>query len=377
MNEDMNNEEVVLPEISGDRIHRIEQSLFAAIDAENDASARRTAASRLVRRRRMWLGTGAAAAVIVVAAVIAPSLPNLLGGAASNSAASEGAPEHAPEIAPGRDLSGASMTDGGTGTAEQSTVDGAEREIIATASASVRVDDVAEAAEAIAQRAEANGGYVEAMSIGDEQPIPFDSGAEYGDGGVVTYQSGNAGAWITVRVPAADLAQATAALTELGEVTASQIDRRDVTSEAVDLRARVEALGASVERLTVLVSEAESTADLIAAEEALASRQSDLEAYEQQLKYLDDQVGMSSLTVSLSEPQPVVQADPAGFGDGVSAGWNGLVAALNGFVVALGFLLPWLGVIAVVVLVVWAIRRTTRARTERRHALAESGREVE
>ncbi len=57
-----------------------------------------------------------------------------------------------------------------------------------------------------------------------------------------------------------------------------------------------------------------------------------------------------------------VTADPAGFGDGLAAGWNGLVATLNGIVIAIGFLLPWLAVAAVAALIVWGVVRLVRGR---------------
>ncbi|WP_135805156.1 DUF4349 domain-containing protein, partial [Salmonella enterica] len=68
------------------------------------------------------------------------------------------------------------------------------------------------------------------------------------------------------------------------------------------------------------------------------------------------------LTVDLSRADAPAAADPAGFGDGLRAGWNGLVVSLNALVVAFGFLLPWLAVAAVVVLIVWLVRRGRRRR---------------
>ena len=126
--------------------------------------------------------------------------------------------------------------------------------------------------------------------------------------------------------------------------------------------ARVAALETSVARLTELLAQSTSTADLIAAESALSERQSELDSLRQQLTWLEGQVDMSSVTVTLTEPAPTVHADPAGFGDGVAAGWNGLVATLNGVVIAIGFLLPWLGVLAIAGLVVWAVRGAVRRR---------------
>ena len=368
MNEDMNTEDVTLPELSDARIDEIEGVLFRAIGRERQRDDAARERARRARRGRLWLGAGGAAAVIVVAAVLAPSMPAILGGVSGGSDASTA--ESAPDVAPadGGDLGGAvDQSEPGTMSGQSASEEsGTDREIIATASATVRVEDADAAATRIGDMATGAGGYVEAMSVGGEGAVPYDEMMDSGMAEDAVMAPSPSSAWITVRVPAAELADVTAALSDVGEVTASQIDRRDVTSEAIDLRARVEALEASVARLTDLVGQAESTADLIAAEDALATRQSDLEAYEQQLKYLDEQVGMSTLTVSLFEPSPVVAADPAGFGDGIAAGWGGLVATLNGIVLALGFLLPWLAVIAVAAVVVWGVRRAIRSRRRAR-----------
>lgn len=368
MTDDMNERASTLPELSDARIDEIETALFAQIRRERSAERSAHERRRRVRRGRVWLSAGAAAAVVVVAAAIAPAMPGLLGGASSGSDA-------APAIAEqDRNVEGA---DGGVdldgpATGDAMSASGIDREIVATASATVRVADPEDAAEQIADTAESLGGYVEAVSIGGGLPMPIDSGMQPlhdtlqpapesmpGQSRTVSPDT----AWLTVRVPASRLDDATAELRQVGEVIASQTDRRDVTGEAVDLRARIDALRASVERLTALVGEADSTSDLIAAEEALAARQAELESYEQQLKMLDELVGMSTLTVSLVAPDQVVAADPAGFGDGLAAGWNGLVATLNGIVIALGFLLPWLAVAAVVLLIVWAVLRTRRRRS--------------
>lgn len=377
----MNTDDKALPELTDARIDELETQLFAAIRAEGTGEPRRTAADerrRGVRRGRLWLAGGAAAAVIVVAAVIAPNLGGLglnvgTSGAQTDSAA---APEMAPNAAQdsGGDMGGVEEFadgDGATGSSGALAPEGTvvapdtatgDREIIATASAAVRVDDVEAAATQVGELAAGAGGYVEALSLGADGPAYPHGMSDAGP--TVPYPQSNA--WVAVRVPAAELDATIAALSDLGEVTSSQLDRRDVTGEAVDLRARIDALQTSVVRLEALMADATSTADLLAAEGALSERQAQLESYEQQLKHLEDQVGMSSLTVSLHEPGEVVEADPAGFGDGIAAGWNGLVATLNGIVIALGFMLPWLGVIAVVVLVVWLIRRAARRRARAR-----------
>lgn len=370
----MNTEDITLPELSDHRRDEIEAALFAQIAQERSSAAdvaERTRASS-ARRGRVWMGAAGAAAVVAVAAIIAPSL---LSGMSAGSADSATVQPGFTSSADGGIVGAESLTDqaGGAagsviesgGSASQAQPDAGEREIVATASATVRVDDVRTAATDIAAAAAAVGGYVESMSIGGTT-IPIDDmtgGMSYDQIAPVDPSAPSvAGAWVTVRIPAEQLTAALADLASVGEVTASQLDRRDVTTESVDLRARVAALEASVARMTELMAQATSTADLIAAEAALSQRQSDLDSLRQQLTWLETQVGMSTLTVTLTEASPAVSADPAGFGDGLAAGWNGLVATLNGVVVALGFLLPWLVVIAVGALAVWAARRAIHRR---------------
>jgi hypothetical protein len=359
-----------LPELSDERIDEIEAAVFAGISRERT--------KKRVRRGRWLIGGAAAAAVIVVAAVIAPSMSGLLGGAggASDSADYAVAPE-APAVAPdmggGSDSSGisegATTEDSSRSEADASALqsaDGAtaDRDIITNASATVVVNDIPAAAETIAEAAEARDGYVESMSIGQSgevyYPVDPDTGVMYDDTRPYPYPPSNA--WITVRVPSNELSGMVRELSALGEVTASTVNRQDVTEQVVDLEARIEASQASVDRLIELMAQATSVADLIAAESALAERQATLESYQAQLKSLQSAVEMSSLTVTLEAVTEPVEADPAGFTDGLIAGWNGLVATLNGIVIALGFLLPWLLVIAIAGLIVWAIVRTVRRR---------------
>ena len=241
-----------------------------------------------------------------------------------------------------------------------------DRELITSATANIVVDDAATGAEAVAVAARTRGGWVESLTITEDESRSDDA---YTSGMTDTSMPvPYAGSWITVRVPADQLDAIVADLSGIGEVRSSSVDTFDVTEQAIDLRARVEATETSVARLTELLDESADLSDLIAAETALADRQALLESYRQQLEDLEGRVATSSLTVTLIEPSEPVEADPAGFGDGLAAGWNGLVATLNGIVIGLGFLLPWLLVVAVVVAAVWLIVIGRRARARRRAA---------
>lgn len=351
-----------LPPLPADRMDAIEAAVFGRIADERERTRR--------RRRGIWTGAGAAAAVVVVAAFVGPSLTATSGSSGSSTVAgaesqgltdqySSGSALNPPvaPIAPGEQAAGSSSSSGAA-AGDAAARDAATRDIVATGSSTVEVDDIAAAIDAIGSAATGAGGYVESSQLGGAiGAVPYEGSA--------TGPAASSG-WITVRVPAAALASTMDGLRQVGVITATTVNRSDVTEQTVDLRARVAAGEASVARLTELMAKAGSVSDLITAESALAERQAQLDSDRQVLQSVESQVAMSSLSVQLVERSPAVAADPAGFGDGLGAGWNGLVATLNGIVIGLGFLLPWIAVAAVVLTVTWGVRRALRRRREAR-----------
>ncbi|MBO0984695.1 DUF4349 domain-containing protein [Rathayibacter sp. SD072] len=353
---------VLLPTLDDERVSAIETRLFRALAAQRQA--------RALRRRRAVALTGVAAGLLALAVVVGPlvSLNGITSGASDSAAI-------APQ--PAGDGSGGANGDSGAGGREQSApfvpgaadgppADGAaeatSREIVSTAAATLRAGSVDEAIRTLSASASALGGYVERSSrseridLGATEPEGF--AGDDGSGGLAypTPLPDGAGS-ITIRVPSDRLAEARDSLDSLGAVTASTLDQQDVTLEAVDLRARSEAASASVDRLTQLIAQAGSLADLLAAESALTERQGELESIQQQLTALESRVALASLTVTVLPEEAVTSANPAGFLDGLATGWSGLVAAGNAALIGIGFLLPWLVVAALVAAVVLVIRR--------------------
>lgn len=351
-----------LPVVSDETIARIEESVFAEIAAER--APVNLAAARARTRRRRWLTGGGIAAAFVIGVLVTPPILGAVGGSTSVTAggwsmsgdaatdASSSSPDRMAESVPEMLAEGTADAGGAVEGAVDGAVD-SDREIIATAQATVQVPSIPEAATTIAALATDHGGYVESTEIGKaaamdgtSEPAPADSA--YG--------------WISIRVPSDDLPEVIAALGDVGDVLSSSTSKQDVTSISIDLQARIDSTRASVDRLTELMSQSGSVSELIEAEVALTDRQAQLESYEQQLEALQDQVAMSSLQVQLTRENSPTTADPAGFSDGLLAGWNGLVVSLNALVVAVGFILPWLAIAGVVILIVWLVRRSRRAR---------------
>ncbi|MFS0852271.1 DUF4349 domain-containing protein [Microbacterium sp. 179-I 3D4 NHS] len=356
-----------LPELSDEAIARIESAVFSEISGP--PALQHTAPPRTRSRRRGWLTALGVAAAFVVGVLVTPPILGIVGSGTATSTAVGVSPDQGAPIPgvmmPGEsaDVDRSAGQDASAESAPLATGDvGADgRDIIATANATLEVDDIADAADGIAALAEERGGYVESTEIGQASVVDGTSERVPGDSGY---------GWIGIRVPSADLTEVIAALGEYGEVVSSSLSRQDVTDVAVDLRARVDATQASVQRLTELMAQSGTVAELIEAEVALTDRQAQLESYQQQLASIEDQVAMSSLQVQLTRTATTASADPAGFGDGLLAGWNGLVVSLNALVIAVGFLLPWLAVATAVLLIVWGIRRARRTRREARAAEA-------
>ncbi|HKT58255.1 MAG TPA: DUF4349 domain-containing protein [Microbacterium sp.] len=356
-----------LPELSDERIDEMERALFAGIDSERRAAWRAQAQHtdrRRLKRRRV-IGWGSAAAIVVIAAVaIGPVIASTVTrGSAGSSSLGLVAPPAQGRGVPAPDTG--STGSGTTGSGKSPDGSGSARQIVATAQATVQVDDVAAAARTIAAAAQKRGGYVESMNVGGNgTPVPTPEATPG-----VAESSVAQGGTITVRVPAAQLTAAISALSAVGTVQASSISQQDVTTQAIDLRAQIDALQASVTRLTELMRKSGTVADLIAAESALEQRQADLESARQQLATLSNQVSLSSLTVTLLLKPTPAQAAPAGFGDGFTAGWNGLVAVVDGIIIGIGFLLPWLVIAVVVAAIVWGILRWRHRRRSRVQAV--------
>lgn len=227
----------------------------------------------------------------------------------------------------------------GEGASEAVPVGSVDRSLVRTAELTVEVDDTTAATGSVRAAALAAGGFVAQEQIGDR-------------GGV-----------LVVRVPADALDRAVEQVATLGTVTDRSSSVVDATEEVVDLDARVASQQASVARVRSLLAEATSIGDVVAIESELARREADLDSLTGRLAALRDQVSLSTLTVDLRGPDaPAAGTEPPGFGDGLAAGWAGLLAFGTGLAALLGFLLPFVPVLAVVAGTGWLIARGVRRR---------------
>ena len=220
-----------------------------------------------------------------------------------------------------------------------------DRSIIKTSSLTIRVKNVEKS-------------ITQAQDLATQFEGRVDDSSQYKNPGSEDSLSAN----LTIRVPSANLEKALEAFKGLGDVESSSISATDVTMQKVDLDARIAALTTSIERFRELITSATNTSDLIAAETALAERQAELDSLTAQLKYLSEQVDMSVIYLALLPNDSFSAIKPIGFLAGIEKGFVALLNAAANLTSILGYFIPWIITILVIVAIFKLISRIRRNR---------------
>ncbi len=220
-----------------------------------------------------------------------------------------------------------------------------DRSIIKTPSLTIRVKNVEKS-------------ITQAQDLATQFEGRVDDSSQYKNPGSEDSLSAN----LTIRVPSANLEKALEAFKGLGDVESSSISATDVTMQKVDLDARIAALTTSIERFKQLITTATNTSDLIAAETALAERQAELDSLTAQLKYLSEQVDMSVIYLALLPNDSFSAIKPIGFLAGIEKGFVALLNAAANLTSILGYFIPWIITILVIVAIFKLISRIRRNR---------------
>ncbi|OJX94809.1 MAG: hypothetical protein BGO96_01805 [Micrococcales bacterium 73-15] len=288
-------------------------SLTTTVPARTSAGA---APARGRPRRRILVGLSLAVSAALVGACSSGGTDS--GGAAYDSAA-DGGEYYAPEAG---DMPVDPGLPGG--------VSGAERSVIQTGYVYATSDDPVAAATKLVGIIDAVGGRIESQQI------------------VTASEYRHPSADLTTRIPSDHLTEILAQVGDAVDVVESQLTSEDVTAQVVDLDARITAKELSIERLEELLAGATTTADIISAEETLTQRQTELEQLLTMRKGYSDAVEMATITLHVSMPDQIPVSPPPGFTGGVASGWTSLVATVTGVLVVVGFIIPWLLVVAVI-----------------------------
>jgi len=175
---------------------------------------------------------------------------------------------------------------------------------------------------------------------------------------------------MSIRVPAERFDDTMDRLAELAvRVTDRNESGEDVTEEFFDLETRLESLEAARDRLLEIMVEANTTEDLLRAEEQLTRRETEIESIKGRLQFLSQSVALSSIHITLRPDQaaPAIldRWRPTETADQSFAFLMRSLRFLGDLVIfVLIVILPWLLILALVFFAVRAIiRRRRRNRT--------------
>lgn len=172
---------------------------------------------------------------------------------------------------------------------------------------------------------------------------------------------------LVIRIPVDQFEVALGALKDLGRVASERVSGQDVTAQFVDLEARLRNWQAQERVLLGLMAKATSIDDSIRVQSELQDVQLQIEQLKGQLRVLNDQADLSTITLSVAETGVVLPSEEPARST-LSQAWHdavaGFLAVIAAVVVGLGYLVP----LALFALVGWLVWRRAQRRVRVRPA---------
>ena len=215
--------------------------------------------------------------------------------------------------------------------------------LIRTGQAEVRVDSLEPAIAALTALARRSGGYIGNTS--------FMGGEER-----------RRAASLQIRVPSSRFGDLQAGLAAIGQVRSLNVQVQDVGEEYTDAAARVKSKRAAEARmLELLRTRAGKLSDVVELEQALERVREEIETTEGRLRYLRNQVGLSTMSVTLTEPGLNIQ-EPGyhPIRDACGAAWRNFTGFIASLIAASGWVLPLVVLLGLGVRVVIWLRGRAR-----------------
>ncbi|WP_410784978.1 DUF4349 domain-containing protein [Kribbella sp. C-35] len=290
-------------------------------------------------------------AVTAVVAVVGVMVLAGCGASGNDSSTSSGAPAAKQDSGTGESAGNAKpqapsagKTDSGAGGGnEQPAI---TRAIIKSGSLAVEGDDVS----GMRQKA------VAAIGSLEGQVASEDTGSD--SDGKITRSN------LVLKVPTKSFETAIQRLSDLGKRTQIHQESTDVTEQVVDVASRIESQRASLDRMRALMAKANTIGEIVSVESELTRREADLESLLAKQKNLSLQTDLATLTLTLTEKgKPPAISEPKedkGFVAGLKSGWNAFTAAFSAIATAVGAMLPFLVLLAIILLPLWRFRSKLR-----------------
>jgi hypothetical protein len=196
--------------------------------------------------------------------------------------------------------------------------------IIRTGQAFIEVDKVDPAVLKIRQLAAQVGGYIANSSV---------------SGGRDQIRQ----ATLELKIPSPKYNDAVESLSTIGKVETVTSNAQDVGEEFVDITARVTNAKRLEERLISLLANRTGKLDeVLRVERELARVREEIERYEGRLRYLSSRAAMSTLTITVHEPAPILGNNPGEnpIAAALRRAWRNFIGLLAGVIASLGIVIP-------------------------------------
>jgi hypothetical protein len=150
-------------------------------------------------------------------------------------------------------------------------------------------------------------------------------------------------ATLEIKIPASKYDQAVGDLSTIGKVETVNSTAEDVGEEFVDVTARVTNARRLEERIIALLSTRTAKLDeVLRVEHELARVREEIERYEGRLRFLSTRAAMSTLTITVHEPMPVLGNTPGTnpIAAALRRAWRNFVGFVAAIIESLGVVIP-------------------------------------
>jgi hypothetical protein len=152
---------------------------------------------------------------------------------------------------------------------------------------------------------------------------------------------------ITIRIPQNRFRSTIDDILTYGKVLDERSTSEDVTEQYIDLKARLKNLEILEESLADLLNRTGTIEEILKVEQELARIRGEIDSLQGQLNYLERNVTMSMIKVSLREPSSPFTPPGMDWGETFETAIRGLFAVISGLIILIIAILPLIVIIGI------------------------------
>ncbi len=198
---------------------------------------------------------------------------------------------------------------------------GVETKIIKTGYVTIEVANVTDSVDLLRNLVIAKGGYLSSSSVSEGY-------------------NGRLSGSVVLRIPQAEFENALAGVKAIGTVKSVSTQGEDVTEEYIDIQAQKTSYQNQLAQYNEIMKKAVKVSDVIEIQQQIDRVQTQLDRLEGRLKYLNSRVDLSTITVTLREPEPVGGETGHTFVSTINEGIAGFIGMVDFIIIVFLTLLP-------------------------------------